>query len=250
MSIAIFGGNGFLGRKLCEYGIRNGFKVTSFSRTGVPPITTNEYLKQVNWEAANIFDDSSYKPKLSQFNTVIHSMGKVFEDESYKTNLSSLVIDLGAIKNILLGANPMNKTIYNSIEAINKISALKLASAYSKANKHGKFVYISADKGLPIAPTDYIRTKREAEVELLSSKLDTLIVRPGVMYDEHEQNNRYFFVNGLKRIHETKSLVLGESLECANTLIRPVMSTDEVSRSIYKHLDEKNMIISLKDLAG
>lgn len=250
MSIAVFGGNGFLGRKICEYGIKNGYQVTSFSKSGIPPLVTNEWLNKVKWESANVFEDASYKTKLSQFDTVFHSMGKIFHDESYKTNLNGSRIDLKFLKNVIMGANPMNKTTYNSMEAVNKLSALKLANACLKANKQSKLVYISADKGLPVVTGDYIRTKREAEMALMHSKLNTLIIRPGIMYDTQEQNNRYHLLQGLQKVHDAKEAVLGKSLDCANATIRPILSTDKVCAAIFANLHRDNAIVTLEDIMG
>ncbi|EGV63838.1 hypothetical protein PSN45_004089 [Yamadazyma tenuis] len=249
MSIAVFGGNGFLGRKICEYGIRNGFKVTSFSRSGIPPLKSNQHLQQVKWESADIFDDSTYKSQLSEFKTVFHSMGKIFEDESYKKDISSGGLNLNFVKKLIVGSNPMDKTIHNSYNGLNKESALKLAFAYYKANKNGKLVYISADKGLPvIVPSDYIRSKREAETELLKSKLNSLIIRPGIMYDEDERNNRYILVNGMKQLHQLKQQALGNDLSCVNNTIRPILSTDQVCSRIFQNLHEDNTVITLEKL--
>lgn len=246
MSIAVFGGNGFLGRKICEYAVKNGFEVTSFTKSGRPPVL-NEYLEQVNWESADLFDESSYKSKLSEYQTVFHSVGKIFDDVSYKSAIGSRGANFKFLKNLIMGSNPMNKTVFNSFDGINKDSALRLASNYSKVNKNGKFVYISADRGLPIAPTDYIRTKREAEHELLTSKLNTLIIRPGIMYDENERNNRYHFVQGLKSIYEIKNATI-KGNRCIDENIRPILSTDEVCSGIFKNLEKDNSIITLNDL--
>lgn len=250
MSIAIFGGNGFLGRKICEYGIKNGFKVTSFSRSGIPP-NSNKYLDQVNWQSADIFNDATYKSKLSQFDTVFHSMGKIFEDESYKKHINSMGLkqQIGVLRNLLVGSNPMNKSIDNSYDGLNKNSALQLAEAYVKANKNGKFVYISADKGLPVVvPSDYIRSKREAELELLNSKINSLIIRPGIMYDKHEKNNRYYLTRGLGKIHGVKQSILGDGNGCIDDTIRPVASTDDICKGIFKHLHKDNTIVTLSEL--
>lgn len=255
MSIAVFGGNGFLGRKICEHGVKNGFKVTSFSKSGTPPsfggLKSDEFVLKVNWESANIFEESSYKSKLLQFDTVFHSMGKMFNDESYKKRLNSLVVDFSFLQNMITGSNPMAKNAYNSMEGVNKTSALILATAFAKAkaNKLGqaKFVYISADQGL-ISPPDYIRTKREAEMELLLLKLNTLIVRPGIMYDKNQVDNRYYFVNGLKKVYETKNMVMGEGNKCVDSTIRPILSTDDVCGSIYKNLHKDNAILTLEEM--
>lgn len=249
MSIAVFGGNGFLGRKICEYGIKNGFKVTSFSKSGSQPIA-NSFLDKVKWESADIFNDDSYKKQLGQYSTVFHCIGKMFEDESYKTNLNSKTMDLGQIKRAIFGTNPMNKTYENSHFGVNKESVLTLAKNYYKAKNDGQLVYISAeDNKMPFIPKEYFESKRQAEYELLKLKLNTLIVRPGIMYDEHDtNNNRYRVVKGMEQIYRMKQGIIGDDWRCINDVIKPVISTDKVVEGIFKNLKEKDSIISLEKL--
>lgn len=244
MSLAVFGGSGFLGKKICEYGIRNGFKVTSYSKSGSPPIVDG-VLSQVNWQSANIFDVSTYEKQLVKYDVVIHSMGKIFDNEVYKQGLNGS--PLIALKGILNGRNPMTKTFENSFEGINKYSLTTLLQAYETNNPRGKLVYISADKKLPLIPTDYIRTKREAETALINSSMNTLILRPGLMYDTTTMTNRDMFMRTLQAGYLLKDATVGRN-DCLDQLMRPILLTDDVCRVLFQKLDSSKQIITLDDI--
>ena len=229
-SIAVFGGNGFLGRKICEVGINRGYNITSYSRSGQPPNLhphkqnqPPSWTSQVSWQKCDIFYPSqSITPaQLSQFDTIIHSIGILFEDASYKKLMNSnfgFLQDVQKLANRALGAgglNPMQKDKVNlSYEAVQRDSAVLIADEYIKARMDaikekkkkkskekevegnaaveddlrtvvGNYVYISADKNPPIVPQRYIITKREAEFELSNKPhLRSILMRPGIMYEE------------------------------------------------------------------
>ncbi|KAI5960737.1 uncharacterized protein KGF55_004307 [Candida pseudojiufengensis] len=269
-TIAVFGGNGFLGRKICEIGIKRGYEVTSYSRSGKPPqaILPNQdqnsnqnqpdWVSKVNWSKVDIFQPQEIKSQLGQFNTIVHSIGMLFEDISYKkaANSASSLSNFGDITrfiNSIMGSNPMQKDKKNmSYEAVQRDSALSIAEEYIQARKDtiprsnaedepiGNYVYISADKAPPIIPERYIKTKREAEFEL-SKKLylRSILMRPGAMYDETHNlgtTKRDVILKSLKIGVDLKNSLLGQNF--LSNLVRPVVSTTQVAEALYDKLED------------
>lgn len=244
-SIAVFGGNGFLGRKICEVGVELGYKVGAFSRSGVAPSSAKgKWVEQVSWNSANIFDSKTYEEQLKEYDTVVHSIGILFENQSYKKSMNSnfdFLQDIQRLANTVKGGNPMDKNDYNTYGAIQRDSAVLLADSFLKVHDKGNYVYISADQAIPIVPEEYITTKREAEFELsYKPNLRTIVMRPGFMYDDSESHtNRDFLKSLLNLGYSTKELVIGDKIEFFNRLIRPPVSTEKVAWTIYEKLQDE-----------
>lgn len=285
-TIAVFGGNGFLGRKICETGVQLGYNVISFSRSGEPPkeVISKPWLKNVQWEKANLMDPTSYKSKLKSVDTVVHSVGMLFENQSYKKSLNSNFSSLTDFTNFLKGSNPMKKDEGSSIEAIQRDSAVLLGDAFleaqekevmkktkkpkvkktsetpettekpSETGKLPNFVYISADNKPPIVPDAYLTSKREAEFELSCKKgLRTIFMRPGFMYEvDHEgrTNARDVLANFLKMGYFVKEGVVGDNIEFVNKIVRPAVSTDKVAFKLFEKLEEDAFegVVELEDI--
>ncbi|KGU21027.1 hypothetical protein MG7_04992 [Candida albicans P34048] len=248
-SIAVFGGNGFLGRKICEVGVRRGYDVTSFSRHGEPPeaVVHQPWVAKVNWEQADIFQPLTYQDKLKNYSTIVHSIGILFENQSYKKAMNSnfnFLSDIQNLANNIMGSNPMQKdNVKSTYAAIQRDSAVVLADNYikSKAEPPRNFVYVSADKVPPLVPEEYITTKREAEFELSCKKgLRSIFLRPGAMYDETHEGGvttRDVLLRGLRFGVGLKECIVGKHI--AGDLVRPVVSTEQVAESLYDALDDK-----------
>ena len=187
--LVIFGGNGLLGKRICEQAVLSGYKVTSLSRSGRPPLPTSKkhddetWISKVNWEKADVLNPSTYEKFLldKNVNDVVHSVGILLENSNYKSILNSK------------GGNNNPTTKTQSYDLINRKSAVLLADTFqqclSKKKKdenetedsgiNPSFSYISADKAFPIIPEGYILSKRKAEEELLSKYSHNL--RPIIM---------------------------------------------------------------------
>lgn len=254
-TIAIFGGAGFLGRKICENGIALGYSVISFTRLGSPPssLAKEPWASQVKWQKGNIFEPETYGAQLKGVDAVVHSIGMLFENTNYKKTLNSNVNFLNDIQNLantLKGSNPMQKNSFNTYGAVQRDSAVILADEFIKEFKSVSeetkekptFVYISADKNPPIVPKEYINTKREAEFELLSKPdLRTIVLRPGLMYDAKAPSMTPRGVLALvaQLGHSTKQTVAGDQVLFFNDLVRPPVSTDKVAFTLYELLEDK-----------
>lgn len=218
--LAVFGGNGFLGSKICQAAIQRDWKVISFSRSGEPDWKTSsksgrrpEWADNVTWISADIFEPSTYKPHLADADAVVHSMGLLLEAD-YKDVLRGKENPISGLRKAFgstgsawpKSKNPLEKVPGEEVaetggsgretgdrqltyEKLNRDSALIAAKQFVESSSAPKktFVYISAAAGFPILPQRYISTKREAE-DLLSQVPDfrSIFFRPGFMYS-HER---------------------------------------------------------------
>ncbi|CAI1594437.1 hypothetical protein SEUBUCD646_0L03400 [Saccharomyces eubayanus] len=268
----VFGGNGFLGKRICQNAVIAGYQVVSVSRSGKAPHSTElnekQWIQEVQWTAADIFKPDSYHSLLKDAANVVHSLGILLENESYKKTLSksptnnskSSLFSLGA------GPNPLRKSSpYFTYEMMNKQSAIILADTFKQAIiKRGKkeqakvdersFTYISADKGFPIIPSGYINSKREAEIEIerLHEYFRPIIMRPGFMFDEHRNaiGPRSFIHSALELLYCGNRFLLQNKLKFMNDLIRPTVSTQQVSHSILTKVEDLNFtgIVTLEEI--
>lgn len=262
-SIAVFGGNGFLGRKICEVGVRLGWSVTSFSRSGNPPKASShsdhQWISSVNWESADLFNPESYKDQIANKTAVVHSVGTLFENLDYKKTINSnfsFLNDFLRIASMLKGPNPLTRNHNQTYEAIQRDSAVMLADAYLETLKELKdpaFVYISAEMKPPIVPEGYLTTKREAEFELSCKPgLRSIFLRPGIMYDENAPllEKRKLFSKFLDLGYTVKEGILGDKIPIFNELIRPPVSTEKVALTLYNKLEdlEAKGVVSLDEI--
>ncbi|CAN3355751.1 MIOREX complex component 2 [Diutina catenulata] len=251
-SIAIFGGNGFLGRNLVRVGVERGYDVTAFSRRGQPDSSTarQAWASQVKWEHADIFNPDSYRQQLKGIDTVVHSIGMLFENPEYKQVANSnlgFVSDVQSVLNWVTrkGANPMEKNYYHTYEAVQRDSAGLLADAVVEANPEStpNFVYVSADSQIPMVPDRYLLTKREAEFELANKPhLGAIILRPGFMYERHvagkAPTNRDIVKSILNLGYAAKQCIVGDNVSYVNDLVRPPISTETVAQVMYDKIED------------
>ncbi|RCK65661.1 MIOREX complex component 2 [Candida viswanathii] len=265
-TIAVFGGSGFLGHKICEVGVRRGYDVTSYSRSGEPPqsVIHQPWVSRVSWVPADIFDPSpQVTAQLQGMDTVVYSIGILFENSGYKKRMNSnfdFLNDVQLLSNAILlrggaGKNPMRKeTERNTYEMLHTTMPVILAEKYIKerhkmeeeegegdGKKVGNFVYVSADKTPPVlVPDEYLSTKRQAEFELAGfDELRSLFLRPGAMYDETHEGGlttRDVLLRGLRAGIGLKECILGEKI--GGELVRPVVSTEQVAETMYDKLED------------
>jgi uncharacterized protein YbjT (DUF2867 family) len=54
--LVVFGGNGYVGTRVCEHALRMGAEVVSISRRGAPPALPGSWASQVHWERGDALD--------------------------------------------------------------------------------------------------------------------------------------------------------------------------------------------------
>lgn len=248
-SVAVFGGTGLLGSKICEIGCEFGYNVTSFSRSiDKINIRENTWMEKVKWKSANIFKPESYSKELKQFDIVIHSIGILFENLNYKEFIND-EINLMNIKKSIEFVQNLNKNHNNiiSYKTYNRDSALILANEFLNQKKHltkkPTFVYISAEKAPPFVPSNYIISKRDAEFQLQNIEgLRTLIFRPGFMFDSKKNictNKRYLIASFMNLIFNI-NISLFKKITILSDIITPPVDIEKVSRLIYKKIRDSD----------
>ncbi|CAK7241797.1 MAG: hypothetical protein STHCBS139747_003268 [Sporothrix thermara] len=178
--LVVCGGNGFLGSRICKFGVQRGWEVTSISRSGEPrweavseSRTAPTWARRVAWERADIFEPETYAPLLRGANYAVHSLGILLEAD-YKGILSGQDSPLAGLRKILgagatapsTPASPKNKHL--TYEAMNRDSAILAAKAAAEGGVDA-FAYISASSGAPGLPARYLSTKRDAEEQLAAA---------------------------------------------------------------------------------
>lgn len=248
--LLVFGGNGFLGQRICEAAVKNGFQVTSLSRSGQPPKSysrsDSQWIRKVNWQSADIFNPNTYKQHLKDTPNVVHSIGILLENESYKGILSNPFSIFQRESNPLLQpryTNP-NFTYYK----MNTESALILADTFKKALKDNKnlqkkptFTYISADQSFPVIPRGYIDSKRNTESELLKMReyFRPILMRPGFMFDESTSGMfslRSCIGDILSLLNCANKGILNKKSKIVNEIIRSPVSTSQVGRCVIENI--------------
>ncbi|QLG74345.1 hypothetical protein HG535_0G02290 [Zygotorulaspora mrakii] len=267
--VVVFGGTGFLGKRICQEAIEKGFQVVSLSRSGKPPapqsLRDERWINEVNWNSANVFSPDTYHKHLAGSPNVVHSLGILLEEESYKKSVRKpLNISLD-LKNWLpsFGKNPLqNKDPNFTYERMNKQSALIVADALMKTLDPSKtavedrpsFTYISADRGFPLIPEGYITSKRGAEKELMKRDhlLRPILMRPGFMFDSNKRSKdaRSYIHNALELLNCGNKVILGNNVQLFNEVIRPTISIQQVSRSIISRIRDQQFegVVNLEDI--
>ena len=57
--LVVFGGNGYIGQRVCASAVQSGSKVISISRSGLPPQISEEWVQQVQWKKGDISSPST-----------------------------------------------------------------------------------------------------------------------------------------------------------------------------------------------
>jgi hypothetical protein len=190
-----------------------------------------------------MLNPKTYKHELEDAQTVVHSVGILLENQNYKTAINSNSNVLSEFVNFIKPSNPMTKTPYNSYDTVNRDSAILLAETFIEQAKTQTptFVYISADKGFPGLPSGYIRSKREAEMELsMMKQLRTIFARPGFMFDEELNDNtmRDYVHKFVDTMDWSNKALLGGRISVLNDLIRPTVSTQTVAKAIISKVND------------
>ncbi|KAK4115350.1 NAD(P)-binding protein [Canariomyces notabilis] len=208
--IIVFGGNGFVGSRICRAAVARNWDVTSISRSGEPhwsSVTSSasppSWSNKVAWERGDIFRPAQWVSLLRGADYVVHSLGILLEAD-YKGVISgreSPFSGLAKAFNPAKGAhspNPLERIREGEKEPIepppsasqltyemmNRDSAILLAKEAAR-EKVKAFGYMSAAGGAPVLPSRYISTKREAEAVVAREfpEMRGVFIRAPFMYD-------------------------------------------------------------------
>ncbi|KAK4661516.1 uncharacterized protein QC763_0103830 [Podospora pseudopauciseta] len=185
--LIVFGGNGFLGSRICRSAVARNWEVISISRSGQPHWPSSSpppsWSSSVTWQKGDIFNPQSYLPFLPSATHIVHTLGILLEAD-YKSLLSGRPSPANPLDRKPGDPSPLNTRRQVTYETMNRDSAILLAKEAEKAGVEG-FGYISAAAGAPVLPSRYITTKREAEdiIQREFPKLRSVFYRAPFMWD-------------------------------------------------------------------
>ncbi|KAK4123463.1 NAD(P)-binding protein [Parathielavia appendiculata] len=211
--IVVFGGNGFLGSRICRAAVARDWDVTSVSRSGAPrweTVTSSptppSWSHKVAWERGDIFRPAQWTSLLHGADYVVHTLGILLEADykgvisgrespfsglakafspakgAHSRNPLERVRDEGAAEP---GVEPPTSPAQLTYEMMNRDSAILLAKEAAKEGVKA-FGFVSAAAGAPVLPSRYITTKREAEAVVAREfpEMRGVFFRPPFMYDQ------------------------------------------------------------------
>jgi uncharacterized protein YbjT (DUF2867 family) len=154
MKLVVFGGNGFIGRRVCRRAVEAGHEVTSVARSG-PPASDQRgpWGGDVRWLAADVFAPQEWRSALDGVDAVVHSIG--IADESPSEGVT--------------------------FERVNGDSAIITALESERAGAD-RFVFVSSATTPPMVRDAYLTAKRRAERAISDLDMTTAVLRPGAVY--------------------------------------------------------------------
>lgn len=152
--ILITGGNGFIGREISRIAVENGHTVRSIARSGQPAID-EPWVKEVEWNAADVFKPYEWRDKLGDCDGVIHTIAAIRDSPKQGVTL----------------------------ERVNGDAAI-IAGLEAERASADSFVFLSASGAPPLVSDRYQAAKRRAERALIDLDLQTSVLRPGPIYGE------------------------------------------------------------------
>ncbi|WP_276250075.1 NAD-dependent epimerase/dehydratase family protein [Haloarcula rara] len=154
MELVVFGGNGFIGRRVCRRAVEDGHEVRSIARSGPPASELRgPWADAVTWHAANVFAPNEYRDALEGADAVVHSIG--IAEESPTEGVT--------------------------FERVNGDSAIITALESERAGVD-RFVFVSSASTPPMVREAYLTAKRRAETAIADLDMATTVLRPGAVY--------------------------------------------------------------------
>jgi uncharacterized protein YbjT (DUF2867 family) len=152
MHLLVTGGNGFIGRRVCERAVGEGHEVTSVSRSGRPD-GVGPWAADVRWVAADVFDPDAWRSALVDVDCVVHSIGIIAERPAAGV----------------------------TFERVNGDSAILVALEAERAGVD-RLVYISSSTKPPLVRAAYIDARRRAESAIADLEMEVVVPRFGPVY--------------------------------------------------------------------
>lgn len=154
MELLVTGGNGFIGRRICERAVADGHKVSSVARSGPPaPSERGAWAESVDWVAGDVFAPQEWRGAVAGADCVVHSVGTL--DESPTAGVT--------------------------FERINGDSAI-VAALEAERTGTGRFVYVSSSTKPPLVRDAYLAARRRAEGAIADLDMETVVPRFGPVY--------------------------------------------------------------------
>ncbi|KAL1839087.1 hypothetical protein VTJ49DRAFT_1888 [Mycothermus thermophilus] len=267
--LVVFGGNGFLGSRICRAAVSRDWDVISVSRSGQPhweSITSSPspppWSTRVAWERGDIFRPEQWTSLLPGASYVVHSLGILLEAD-YKGAISGRENPLSALARTFGGnriprpRNPLERVRQEGVpepgleaptspqqltyELMNRDSAILLAKEAARAGVE-TFGFVSAAAGAPVLPSRYISTKREAEAVIAREfpGMRGVFFRPPFMYDESRKVT--MGIAALATVGSTvDGLTRGVLGGLLGAMVTKPLKVDEVADAVVEALSDESV---------
>ena len=196
-TILVLGGTGFLGQAVCQQALQEGFEVTSLSRRGLPPSSSNTKVDYRTGDATNPECVKNILKESTDYVGMVHCIGLLLDGASGLGDWNQWASGSGSI--------PSADSTYDAITRQTALNALEAARTYAQEQQRTlPFCFTSAaEAGWPemtggpfveqyLTPDflqRYLTAKRAVEHELLSSSshsnpndIRPIVVRPSLIY--------------------------------------------------------------------
>ena len=239
--VVVFGGHGFLGSQIVKQFPKDKYQLISLSRSlpssKIPHV---QYLPNID-----VLKPETYDHIIKDADHVVHSIGVIFPNEAYKKiiNSKSICDTFTGVCNYLTSnssaTSAKNKEMYDRInyQSVRKLSETFVSHLRKRAPAANtvkpSFTYISAEE-TPMLKTfispEYISSKRKSELQILQYENDLrpIIVRPGLLYDEHakELTPRSSFAFLMKNVNPFANQFMCSTQSVAKAIVNKVSSPD------------------------
>lgn len=184
MSLVVFGGNGFLGRRICQEALTRGLQVVSVSSSGKKPAAVNaqdnQWIPKVKWTKGDVFMPGTYPKEIKSAIGVVHSIGILLENANYKKVVSGTDDAFGLIESFftLPNGDPMKKRAAREAQKAKK----------AKVDKDGGrlatnvFDVEEEDDADTVLDTTYDRINKESALVLANALVDLNKSKPAFVY--------------------------------------------------------------------
>jgi len=254
--LLVLGGTGFLGQTVCKRAVLEGYQVTSVSRRGTPPSSSDASTLTagfIDYRAGDARQKETISSILQEggYDGVVHCIGLLFDDASGLGTLNRFVSGSGSL--------PDAESTYDSITRLSAFNAIEAVSEYASMNQKSDFPFVfisAAEAGWPdmaggaqieqyLAPEwlkRYLSAKRqvEAKLEESSDKLRPIIPRPSLIYSLDRPASYLpvgaFFVGNKLGLPFVDRPVTVQSL--ANAIVKAISQPNTRGVLRYTQIDE------------
>lgn len=195
--LLVLGGTGFLGQNICKRAVLEGYQVTSVSRRGLPPSSseTSPTTTKIDYRQGDLRKKETVGTILAEggYMGVIHCVGLLFDEKSGLASYNRFVSGSGSL--------PDSDSTYDSITRLTAFNAIESSIEYAKKSGLTPFPFMftsAAEAGWPDVPLGpfiennlapdflkrYLAAKRLVEAKLLATEPDLrpIIARPSLIY--------------------------------------------------------------------
>ncbi len=182
--LVVFGGNGFLGRRICEAGVKRGMQVISVSTSGKMPDSAieadKEWMKEVNWSRGDVFRPENYVDLIKDASGIAHSIGILFENQNYKKVVRSTGDMFGLIESFFVqpDGNPMKRHPPKSAQAKRETEPKNKKDAKIKKEEEDEM----QEDEEPIMDLTYDRMNKQSALVLAQTLAECNKQKPAFVY--------------------------------------------------------------------